>query len=45
MRNQDIIELFDLVPVYTPVDIVDFGVEKGQEFMETGIPHQAVAKR
>jgi predicted GNAT family N-acyltransferase len=29
MRNPDIIELFDLVPVYTPVDIVEFGVEAG----------------
>lgn len=29
MRNADIIELFDLVPVYTPVDIVEFGVEAG----------------
>jgi L,D-transpeptidase YbiS len=29
MRNRDIIELFDLVPPYTPVDIVEFGVEAG----------------
>ena len=29
MRNQDIVELFDLVPVYTPVDIVEFGIEAG----------------
>ena len=29
MRNQDIIELFDLVPPYTPVDIVEFGIEAG----------------
>jgi len=29
MRNQDIIELFDLVPAYTPVDIVEFGIEAG----------------
>jgi predicted GNAT family N-acyltransferase len=29
MRNSDIIELFDLVPAYTPVDIVEFGVEAG----------------
>lgn len=29
MRNRDIIELFDLVPAYTPVDIVEFGVEAG----------------
>jgi predicted GNAT family N-acyltransferase len=36
MRNQDIIELFDLVPVQTPVDIVEFGVEAGSwnELME-----------
>ena len=29
MRNSDIIELFDLVPPRTPVDIVEFGVEAG----------------
>lgn len=29
MRNSDIIELFDLVPAYTHVDIGDFGVEEG----------------
>ena len=29
MRNRDIVELFDLVPVYTPVDIVEFGLETG----------------
>lgn len=29
MRNQDIIELFDMVPPYTPVDIVEFGIEAG----------------
>ena len=29
MRNVDIIELFDMVPAYTPVDIVEFGVEAG----------------
>lgn len=27
MRNSDIVELFDRVPVYTPVDIVEFEVE------------------
>jgi predicted GNAT family N-acyltransferase len=27
MRNSDVIELFDLVPVYTPVSIVEFSVE------------------
>jgi predicted GNAT family N-acyltransferase len=29
MRNADIVELFDLVPAYTPVDIVEFRVEEG----------------
>ncbi len=29
MRNRDIVELFDRVPVYAPVDIVEFGVEAG----------------
>jgi predicted GNAT family N-acyltransferase len=29
MRNDDIVELFDMVPVYTPVDIVEFGVDAG----------------
>jgi predicted GNAT family N-acyltransferase len=29
MRNSDIIELFDLVPAYVPVDIVEFGIEGG----------------
>jgi predicted GNAT family N-acyltransferase len=29
MRNRDIVELFDLVPPYTPVDIVEFRVEAG----------------
>lgn len=29
MRNADILELFDLVPIYTRVDIVEFGVEAG----------------
>jgi predicted GNAT family N-acyltransferase len=29
MKNSDIIELFDLVPAYTPVDIVEFGIEAG----------------
>jgi predicted GNAT family N-acyltransferase len=29
MRNDDIIELFDLVPAYAPVDIVEFGVDAG----------------
>jgi predicted GNAT family N-acyltransferase len=29
MRNEDIIELFDRVPAYTPVDLVEFGIEAG----------------
>jgi len=29
MRNGDIVELFDRVPVYTRVDIVEFGVDAG----------------
>lgn len=29
MRNPDIVELFDLIPAYTPVDIVEFGIEAG----------------
>jgi len=29
MRNADIIELFDRVPAYTPVDIVEFGIQAG----------------
>ena len=29
MRNSDIVELFDRIPVYAPVDIVEFGVEAG----------------
>lgn len=29
MRNVDIVELFERVPVYTPVDIVEFGVTGG----------------
>ncbi len=29
MRNNDIVELFDLVPPYTRVDIAEFGVEEG----------------
>lgn len=29
MRNRDIIELFDLVPPYTPVEIVEYGIEEG----------------
>ena len=37
MRNSDIVELFDLVPPYTPVDIVEFGVEAGT-WAELGEP-------
>jgi predicted GNAT family N-acyltransferase len=29
MRNRDIVELFDLVPPYTPVDIVEYSIESG----------------
>ncbi|HTY02488.1 MAG TPA: GNAT family N-acetyltransferase [Rhodocyclaceae bacterium] len=29
MRNRDIVELFDLVPAYTSVDIVEYDVEDG----------------
>ena len=29
MRNADVIDLFDRVPAFTPVDIVEFGVEAG----------------
>jgi len=29
MRNHDIIELFDMAPLYTPVDIVEFGISVG----------------
>lgn len=29
MRNNDIIELFDQIPVYTPVNIVEFGITSG----------------
>lgn len=29
MRNRDIVELFDLVPPYTPVDIAEYGVREG----------------
>jgi predicted GNAT family N-acyltransferase len=29
MKNSDIIELFDLIPLHTPVDIVEFGIATG----------------
>jgi predicted GNAT family N-acyltransferase len=29
MRNHDIVELFDLAPPYTPVDIVEYGIDEG----------------
>lgn len=29
MRNRDIIELFDLIPAYTPVEIVDYRITEG----------------
>lgn len=41
MRNADIIELFDQVPAYTPVDIVEFGVEAGS-WNELGEPARSV---
>lgn len=41
MRNQDIVELFDLIPVYTPVDIVEFGVAAGP-WHELGTPARQV---
>jgi predicted GNAT family N-acyltransferase len=41
MRNHDIIELFDLVPAYTPVDIVEFGVEAGS-WSELGVQARQV---
>jgi predicted GNAT family N-acyltransferase len=41
MRNGDIVELFDLVPVYTPVDIVEFGVDAG-DWDELGEPASEV---
>jgi len=37
MRNDDIVELFDLVPPCTPVDIVEYR-------SEAGIPHVTMAK-
>lgn len=45
MRNPDIVELFDLVPAYTRVDIVEFGVEAGswdQLAREAGTLREAV---
>jgi predicted GNAT family N-acyltransferase len=41
MRNEDIVELFDMVPAYTPVDIVEFGVESGS-WPELGEPARRV---
>ena len=41
MRNDDIIELFDLVPPYTPVDIVEFGIDAGS-WDELGAEARAV---
>jgi predicted GNAT family N-acyltransferase len=29
MRNRDIIELFDLIPAYTPIEIVDYRIADG----------------
>jgi lipoprotein-anchoring transpeptidase ErfK/SrfK len=42
MRNHDIVELFDRVPVYTPVEIVDYRIADGEEFFEAGLPHIAM---
>ncbi|HLA33485.1 MAG TPA: L,D-transpeptidase [Rhodocyclaceae bacterium] len=33
MRNDDIIELFDLVPAYTPVDIVDLRLDENPDHL------------
>lgn len=41
MRNRDIVELFDLVPPYTPVDIVEYGIEEG-DWSKLSIPAGAV---
>ena len=41
MRNEDIVDLFDLVSVYTPVDIVEFGVDAG-DWNELGEPAREV---
>jgi predicted GNAT family N-acyltransferase len=41
MKNSDIIELFDLVSLQTPVDIVEFGVEAGS-WKELGEPARQV---
>ncbi len=41
MRNADIIELFDLVPPYTPVDIVEYRIEEG-DWTTLGAPAMTV---
>jgi predicted GNAT family N-acyltransferase len=41
MRNEDIVELFDLVPAYTRVDITEFGVEAG-DWLALGTAAQTV---
>jgi predicted GNAT family N-acyltransferase len=44
MRNRDIIELFDLVPPFTRVDIVEYGVEEG-DWTGLGPPAGEVRER
>jgi len=44
MRNSDIVELFDLVPPYTPVDIVDYRIESG-DWATLGAAAMAVRER
>jgi predicted GNAT family N-acyltransferase len=41
MRNRDIVELFDLVPLHTEVDIGEFGIEEGG-WQEMGQPASPV---
>lgn len=48
MRNRDIMELFDLVPAYTPVEIVEYAVEEGSWAHlgpEAGVVREAVFVR
>lgn len=44
MRNADIIDLFDRVPPYTPVDIVDYRIESG-DWATLGAAALAVRER
>lgn len=41
MRNRDIVELFDLVPPFTPVDIIEFAVDRDCEKTDLGIAVRA----